>query len=72
MTCSMPASWIGVRQLVGDLVVLRDEQLAGERIVDVFLRDAADDAVAQRLEDVAAFHDRRDDDAVERLAILLR
>ena len=33
----------------------------GERIEDVLLRDAADDAVAQRLEDVAAFHDRRDD-----------
>ena len=38
--------------------------------VDVFLRDAADDTVAERLEDVAAFHDRGDRDAVERLAIL--
>ena len=47
-----------------------DQDVAGERIVDVFLRDAADDAVAERLEDVAAFHDRGDDDAVERLAIL--
>src|SRR6185436_1083961 len=60
-----------VRELVDDLVVLRNELLAGERIVDVFLRDTADDAVAQRLEDVAAFHDRRDDDAVEGLAVLL-
>src|SRR5204862_1632469 len=62
----------GVREVFGDLVVLRHELVAGERIVDVFLRYAADDAVAQRLEDVAAFHDRGDGDAVERLAILLR
>ena len=60
-----------VREVFGDLVVLRDELLAGDRIVDVFLRHAADDAVAKRLENVAAFHDRRDGDAVEGVAILL-
>src|SRR5207244_12653246 len=36
----------GVGQVFGDLVVLRHELVAGERIVDVFLRHAADDAVA--------------------------
>src|SRR5439155_3508267 len=60
----------GVGQIVGDLFILRHQNLAGERIVDVFLRDPADDTVAERLEDVAAFHDRGDHDAVERLAIL--
>ena len=60
----------GVGQVFGDLVVLRHELVAGERIVDVFLRHAADDAVAQRLEDVAPFHDGVDGDAVEGLAIL--
>src|SRR5205823_9189250 len=60
-----------VREVFGDLVILRNEHLARQRIVDLLLRDAADDTVAKRLEDVAAFHDRRDDDAVERLAILL-
>ena len=62
----------GVGQLVRDLVVLGQDLIAGQRIVDVLLRDAADDAVAERLEDVAAFHDRGDGDAVERLAILSR
>src|SRR5439155_21963719 len=41
-----------IRQIVGDLVVLGHEQIAGERIVDILLRHAADDAVAQRLENV--------------------
>src|ERR1051326_2742079 len=60
----------GVRELLGDLVVLRPQLLARERVVNVFLRHTACGAVAQRLEDVAAFHDGGDDDAVERLAIL--
>src|SRR5204862_6376689 len=60
----------GVGQIFGDFVVLRHELVAGERIVDVFLRHTADDAIAQRLEDVAAFHDGGDGDAVEGLAIL--
>src|SRR5205823_9100933 len=60
-----------VGELLGDLIVLTDQHLAGQRVIDVFLRDAADDAVAERLEDVAAFHDRGDGDAVERLAVLL-
>ena len=60
-----------VGQLLGDLVVLGDELFAGERIVDILLRHAADDAIAERLENVAAFHDGSDGDAVERLTILL-
>src|SRR5207253_7055762 len=47
-----------VGQVFADLIVLRHEQLAGERIVDILLRYAADDTVAERLENVAAFHDR--------------
>src|SRR2546423_8233449 len=45
----------GIREIVRDLVVLADELFAGERIVDVFLRDTTDDAIAERLEYVAAF-----------------
>src|SRR6185436_11989338 len=43
--------------VLGDLLTDLHQQLAGERVVDLLLRHAADDAVAQRLEDVAALHD---------------
>ena len=46
-------------ELLGDLVADPDDLLFGERIEDVLLRDAADDAVAERLERVAALHDGR-------------
>ena len=58
-----------VGQLLGELLVLRDDHLAGERVVDVFLRDAADDTVTQRLEDVSTLHDRRHGDAIDRRAV---
>ena len=43
--------------------------LAAERVDDLLERDAADDAVAQRLDDLAAFDDRPRLDAVHRAAI---
>jgi hypothetical protein len=57
-------------QLLGDLVADADDLLLGQRIEDLLLADAADDAVAQRLERVAALHDRRDRDAVGGAAVL--
>jgi hypothetical protein len=38
---------------------------------DVLERDAAEDAVAERLDDLAALDERRDLDAVERAAVVL-
>ena len=61
----------GGAEHLGDLLADGEDQLAGHRIVDVLLADAADDAVAQRLEDLAALHDRRHDDAVDRAAVHL-
>src|SRR6185312_11714473 len=58
-------------QVLGDLLADGENELAGHRIVDVLLADAADDAVAQRLEDLAALHDRRHVDAVDRAAVQL-
>ena len=46
-------------------VVRRDEHLAGVRVDDVLERDAAEDAVAERLDDLAALDERRHLDAVE-------
>mgnify|MGYP003693944883 CR=1 FL=1 len=45
--------------------------LAVERIADVLERDAAEDAVAEALDDLAALDERRHLDAVERAAVLL-
>ena len=42
---------------------------ADHRIEDLLLADAADHAVAQRLQDVAAFHDGGDEDAVDGAAV---
>src|SRR5450759_4011625 len=58
-------------QLVGDRLVGLDDRLAGEGVVDLFLDDPAQNAVAERLERLAALHDRRDDDPVEGPAVLL-
>jgi hypothetical protein len=57
--------------LLGDDVVRLDDDGVRRRVVDVLLDVAADDAVAERLEDLAALDDRRDGDAVERAAVLL-
>ena len=48
-----------------------DEHLAGERVDDVFERDAAEDAVAERLDDFAGVLELGDADAVERAAVEL-
>ena len=42
-----------------DLLVGLDEHLAGERVDDVLEGHAAEDAVAQRLDDLAALDQRR-------------
>ncbi len=60
----------GVRQVLGDLVVHVYDHAAFV-VLDLLERDAADDAVAQRLDDVAGFHDGTYVDAVERAAIVL-
>ncbi len=57
------------RQLLGDLAVLLEHELLRERIVELLLGDAADDAVAQRLDDLAALDDRPRLDAVHRAAV---
>ena len=49
-----------------------DDGLAVERVDDLLERDAADDAVAQRLDDLAAFDDGPRLDAVERAAVQIR
>src|SRR5439155_10236417 len=54
-----------------DLLVPPDDQVAGERIVDVLHRHAADEAVAQRLDDLAPFDDRGDVDPLDGLAVVL-
>ena len=54
-----------------ELGVRRDEDLARERVDDVFERDAAEDAVAERLDDLAGLLELRDADAVERAAVEL-
>ncbi len=56
---------------LGDQLPDLDHLVAAGRIVDVLLRGTADDAVAQRLEDVATLHDRAHGDAVDRAAVLL-
>jgi hypothetical protein len=61
----------GIGELLGDLLADADQQLAGHRIVDLLLADATHDAVAQRLEDVAALHDCRHVDAVDGAAVHL-
>ena len=64
----MPPSWMSGLLLV-DLVVDVDDDLAGERVDDPLERDAADDAVAQRLDDLAALDDGAGLDAVHRAAV---
>src|SRR5207248_7018109 len=60
----------GIGQLFGDLVVdINDD--AAFVVLDLLQRDAADDAVAQRLNDLARLHDGADVDAIECAAISL-
>ena len=57
--------------VLGDLFVRLHQHLAGVRIEDVVDRDAAEDAVAQLLDDLAALLERGDLDALERAAVVL-
>ena len=70
-TSSMPASSMIVTRCLVELGVRRDEHLARERVDDVLERDAAEDAVAERLDDLAGVLELRDADAVERAAVEL-
>ena len=67
----MPASWIADDSSSSITVVHVDDRLARERVGDLLERRPADDAVAQRLDDLAAFDDGPRLDAVERAAIEL-
>ena len=60
-----------VHEVLVELRVRRDEHLARERVDDVLERDAAEDAVAERLDDLAGVLELRDADAVERAAVEL-
>src|SRR5205807_857052 len=57
------------RQLFGDLLVHVDDHAAFV-IFQFFQRNAAHDAVAHRLDDLARFHDRPDVNAVDRAAVV--
>ena len=60
------------REVFADLLVDADDDLSRQRVLDVLERDAAHDAVAQRLDDLAALDDGRDVDAVQRVAVVDR
>ena len=57
------------RQLFGDFLVDVDDHVAVV-VLDLLERHAADDAVAQRLDDLAGFHDTGDVDAVHGAAVV--
>ena len=59
-----------VGQLLGDFLVHVDDDVAFV-VLDLFERDAADDAIAQRLDFDAGFENRLDVDAVRRAAVEL-
>src|SRR5262249_60839949 len=55
--------------LLVDLLVGVDDRLARERVGDLLECDAADDALAERLDDLSRLHDRARVDAVHRPAV---
>ena len=61
---------LGRLVLVDDVVDVEDD-VAGDRVGDLLERDAADDAVAQRLDDLAALDDGPGLDAVDGAAVVL-
>ena len=67
-TRSIPARLNGVGELFGDFLVDLDDDVAFV-VLDLLERNAADDAVAQRLDFDAGFDDRFDVNAVGRAAI---
>ena len=70
-TRSRPASSIVGHLGLVDLLVGVHDDVVGERIADVLERHAAEDAVAEPFDDLAALDERRHLDAVERAAVLL-
>jgi hypothetical protein len=60
-----------VGALLGDLLVDLDDDLAAEGVLDVLQADAAHDAVAQGLDDLARLDDGPDVDAVHRPAVVV-
>src|SRR5437870_1120192 len=59
-----------LRELLGDLRVDLDDDLAREGVADVLRRDATQDAVAERLDDVAALDQRRRLDVLHGAAVV--
>src|SRR3989441_7848561 len=60
-----------LRQLLGDLGVGLDDDLARERIADVFGGDTSKNAIAQRLDDIAALDQRCRIDVFDGAAVVL-
>ena len=60
-----------VGEVFGDLVAGAEDLLAGERIVDVVDRGTAEDALAERLDDLVLVLDRGGDQAAQRAAVFL-
>ncbi len=60
------------RQRLRNVLVHPDDGLARQRVLHVLERHAADDAIAQRLDDFATLDDRGHVDAVERVAVVAR
>src|SRR5258708_17835052 len=54
-----------------DHLVGGDQHFAGERVVDIFERDASEHAIAEAFDYLAAFDQRRHLDSVERAAVVL-
>src|SRR5258705_3360854 len=54
-----------------DHLVGGDQHFAGERVVDIFERDASEHAIAEALDYLAAFDQRRHLDSVQRAAVVL-
>ena len=70
-TSSMPASSILVTRASSSSVLCCDDDFARERVDDVFKHDAPEDAVAERLDDLAGVFELGDANAVERPAVEL-
>ena len=69
MIRSKPAVLDPLDQFFVDFLVGLDDDFAGKRIDDIFQRYAAEHTVAERLDDLAALHERRDLDAIHSAAI---
>ncbi len=54
-----------------DHLVGEDQHFAGERVADIFERDSSEHSVAETLDNLAAFDQRRHLDSVERPTVVL-